>query len=85
MPDFSKPFELETDASGLGVGAVLMQQGKPIAFYSQALSQKARLTSVYERKLMSIVFAVKSGIIIFLSITLYSRQIKKALKFLLEQ
>lgn len=59
MPNFSVPFEVETDASGYGIGAVLMQQGKPLAFISQALSEKSMLKSVYERELMAIVFTVQ--------------------------
>lgn len=41
------------------MGAVLMQQGRPIAFYCQVLSDRRRRGSVYERELMAIVFAVK--------------------------
>jgi RNase H-like domain found in reverse transcriptase/Reverse transcriptase (RNA-dependent DNA polymerase) len=37
-PNFSLPFEVHTDASHLQLGAVILQQGKPIAFYSRKLN-----------------------------------------------
>ena len=41
LPDFTKPFCIETDASGTGVGAVLMQNGHPLAYLSKALGPKS--------------------------------------------
>ena len=50
LPNFSQPFVLETDASGLGVDAVLSQANHPIAFFSKKLSLRMQKQSVYTRE-----------------------------------
>jgi hypothetical protein len=49
FPDFNKPFMIETDASDIGFGAVLMQDDKPMTFISKPLSVTHKSLSIYEK------------------------------------
>jgi hypothetical protein len=60
LPNFAKPFVIETDASNSGLGAVLMQDDNPLAFFSKALGPKSRRLSTYEKELMAILLAVQA-------------------------
>ena len=58
LPDFSKPFIIETDASNSGIGAVLMQGKHPIAYFSKKLGVKSQNLSTYEKEFLALVSAV---------------------------
>lgn len=59
MPNFSQPFIIETDACHTGIGAALMQEGRPIAYYSKALGPRSLGMSTYEKEMLAIIQAVQ--------------------------
>ena len=59
QPDQSKPFELEVDASGFALGAVLLQRGSdgkrhPISYYSRTLTAAEQNYDIYKRELLAV-------------------------------
>lgn len=58
LPNFNLPFVIETDASEKGIGAVLQQQGHPIAYVSRALGIKNQGLSTYEKESLAILMVV---------------------------
>ena len=73
LPDLNEPFTLRTDASGVGVGAVLLQEhdGKlhPVAYASKKLLPREQRYSTMEKECLAIVWAVRKFMVY-----LYGRQ-----------
>jgi hypothetical protein len=59
LPDFSKEFMVDCDASGSGFGAVLHQGAGPLAFYSRPFAARHLKVAAYERELIGLVHAVR--------------------------
>jgi hypothetical protein len=58
-PDYSKVFEIYTDASSKQLGAVITQDDRPIAFFSRKLSDAQRKYSITKIELLAIVETLK--------------------------
>lgn len=85
LPDYSQEFTVETDASNSGIGAVLTQQGHPLAFFSKALGPRGQAMSTYEKELMAVVAAVKKWSSYLMDKHFFIKTDHWALKFLTDQ
>lgn len=85
LPNYSQIFIVETDASGKGIGVVLMQLGHPIAYISKSLAPKHQILSVYDRELLALLLAITRWSHYLLNTHFIVKTDQKALKHLLEK
>jgi hypothetical protein len=85
LPDFTKSFIVECDASTHGFGAVLIQDSHPIAFFSRPVAPRHRSLAAYERELIGLVHAVRHWRPYLWGRRFTVRTDRYSLKFLLDQ
>nr|GEX84385.1 hypothetical protein [Tanacetum cinerariifolium] len=85
LPDPTKQFVLEKDASEGGLGTVLMQERHPVSFFSRAISPRQSALSVYEKELLAIMMAVKQWHYYLITSPFVIRTDQRSLKHLLTQ
>jgi len=85
LPDFTQPFIVESDACGIGISAILIQEDRSIAFYSEALKGSSLALSTYEKEMLAIVKAIRKWHTYLLGKPFIVRTDQRNLKYLLEQ
>lgn len=85
LPDFSKEFVVETDASGYRIGVVLMQDSHPLVHMSKALSDAHLSLPIYEKEMLVIVKAIEKWRPYLIGRHFIIKTNHQPLKYLMEQ
>ena len=60
LSKFDKTFEIECDANGIGIGVVLIQDQRPLMYFSEKLNGVALKYSTYDKELYALIRALKT-------------------------
>lgn len=85
LPDFSLSFILETVACAYGIGVVLMQEGRPLSFFSKTIGPKAAAMSTYDEEVMAIIKVLEHWKHYFAASSLIIRTDQRSLKYIQDQ
>ncbi|WVZ85022.1 hypothetical protein U9M48_031986 [Paspalum notatum var. saurae] len=85
QPDVTKPFDVYCDASGSGLGCVLMQEGRVIAYASRQLRKHEANYPTHDLELAAVVHALKMWRHYLLGNTCHIYTNHKSLKYILSQ
>ena len=85
LPNFNTTFVVESDACNEGIGAVLSQARRPIAYFNKGLAPKHQVLAFYEKEMMAILATVKKWIAYLTGRHFQIKTDHYSLKFLLDQ